>query len=109
MTDLIEKLRQLLARASSPAPEKEDVPLDAASVERLMSLLCETRDDELSCEEVFNCMDEYAECLESRHDVAHDVGGKRALVEHHLSLCPDCRDELHALIHALENANGEPE
>lgn len=109
MTELIEKLRQLLAHVSSVAPEKEDVSLDAASVERLMSLLCETRDDELSCEEVFNCMDEYAECLESRHDVAHDVGGKRALVEHHLSLCPDCRDELHALIHALENANGEPE
>lgn len=109
MTELIEKLRQLLAHVSSVAPEKEDVSLDAASVERLMSLLCETRDDELSCDDVFNCLDEYVECLESRHDVAHDVGGKRALVEHHLSLCPDCRDELHALIHALENANGEPE
>lgn len=103
MTNLIAKLRELLGRVAPAGPERLDVPLDAAPVERLMLLLGETRDDELSCEEVFNCLDEYVECLESQQD----VGGKKPLVEHHLSLCSDCRDELHALIHALENANGE--
>lgn len=101
MSNLIDKLRELLGRASHPHPSASvAVPLDDQSIERLMHLLCETRDDELSCEEVFNCLDEYADCLESHKD----VGGKKPLVEHHLSICPDCRDELDALIHALENA-----
>lgn len=109
MSNLIEKLRELLGGATPTAPNHVAVPLDDRSVERLMHLLSETRDDELSCEEVFSCLDEYVECLESHHgDVGHgDVGGKKPLVEHHLSICPDCRDELHALIHALENAQGE--
>ena len=102
MANLIDKLRELLGR-SSPLAHTADiaVPLDDQSIERLMHLLCETRDDELSCEEVFNCLDEYADCLESHQD----VGGKKLLVEHHLSICADCRDELDALIHALENAS----
>jgi len=114
MSNLIEKLRELLGRATPATSNHVAVPLDDHSVERLMHLLSETRDDELSCEEVFNCLDEYVECLESHdEDVGHgdvghgDVGGKKPLVEHHLSICPDCRDELHALIHALENAQGE--
>lgn len=65
----------------------------------------ETRDDELSCEEVYNTLDEYVDCL-----MAHrDVGSVRPLLEHHLGICPDCRDELNALVHALENATAEDE
>ena len=102
MANLIDKLRELLGRSSQPTPTADiAVPLDDQSIERLMHLLCDTRDDELSCEEVFNCLDEYADCLESHKD----VGGKKLLVEHHLSICADCRDELDALIHALENAS----
>jgi hypothetical protein len=79
------------------------VPLDDYSFERLMRLLCETRDDELSCEEVYGRLDEYVECLMTHRD----VGDMRPLFEHHLGLCSDCRDELDALIHALQNAAAE--
>lgn len=100
MANLIDKLREIMGHTAHPSGEKIAVPMDDQSIERLMHLLCETRDDELSCEEVFNCLDEYVDCLESHQD----VGGKKPLVEHHLSICPDCRDELDALVHALEIA-----
>jgi hypothetical protein len=83
----------------APSESCIHVPLDDQSIERLMHLLCETRDDELSCEEVYGRLDEYVDCL-----MAHrDVGEKQLLFEHHLSICPDCRDELEALVHALES------
>lgn len=101
MATLIDKLRDL---SGSPVPVSkatEAVPLDDQSLERLMRLLCVTQDDELSCEEVYNCLDEYVDCLASYQD----VGGKRPRVEVHLSFCADCRAELEALLHALENAD----
>ena len=100
MSNLIDRLRQLLRMPSSPASACVNVPLDDASLERLMHMLNETRNDELTCEEVFSCLDEYVDCLEAYQD----VGGKKLLVEHHLNMCPDCRVQLDALIHALENA-----
>lgn len=101
MTSLIEKLRELRSRTGEGAGASAGASLDEQSVERLMRLLCETRDDELSCEEVFSCLDEYVECLEAHHEFGH----RKQLVEHHLKLCTDCRDELDALIHALEDAD----
>lgn len=101
MANLIEKLRELRSRTQESALTNADMPLDERGVERLMHLLCETSDDELSCEEVFNCLDEYVECLESHQEFGH----RKQLVEHHLNLCTDCRDELDALIHALEDAD----
>ena len=101
MSNLIEKLRELRSRTKESAAAKANLPLDERGVERLMHLLCETRDDELSCEEVFSCLDEYVECLESHQE----FGARKQLVEHHLNLCADCRDELDALIHALEDAD----
>ena len=101
MSNLIEKLRELKSRTNKGMVTNADVQLDELSVERLMHLLSITRDDELSCEDVFNCLDEYVECLEYHQE----FGKRKQLVEHHLSFCTDCRDELDALIHALEDAD----
>lgn len=101
MTGLTDKLRKILGQpAHDTTSESVAVPLDSEAVQRLMALLCETREDELSCEEVYGRLDEYVDCLISRQD----VGAIRPLLEHHLGICPDCRDELTALVHALENA-----
>lgn len=81
------------------------IPVDDAVVERLMHLLCETRDDELSCEEVYARLDEYVDCLVSRQP----AGEQTPLVEHHLALCPDCHDALDALRRALDNAKSGSE
>jgi hypothetical protein len=96
MSSVIDTIRRLLER---PAPTEPSVvvPLDDPSIDRLLHLLCDTRDDELSCEEVFARLDEYVDCLISHKRVMDSV----PLVEHHLTLCADCRDELHALQLAL--------
>lgn len=100
MAQLIDKLRELLERPSHTSGPAAITALDDQSIERLLVLLCVTRDDELSCEEVFNCLDEYVDCL-----AAHsDLGDRQALVDHHLSFCADCRDELNALINVLRDA-----
>ena len=99
MSSVIDTIRRLLER---PDPEPTVVvPLDDPSVDRLLHLLCDTRDDEMSCEEVFVCLDEYVDCLVNHQ---HDMGNL-TLVEHHLVLCPDCRDELAALQQALAAAD----
>ncbi len=95
MSSVIETIRLLLERPAQV--EVSAIVLDDPSIARLLLLLCQTRDDEMSCEEVFACLDEYVDCLLSRSQAM----GQRALVEHHLSLCADCRAELSALQRAL--------
>jgi hypothetical protein len=102
MVNLIARVRELMG---PPPPDFEFtvVPLDDQSLARLMRLLCLTREDELSCEEVYNCLDEYVDCL----TIHREIGLNRPLVEHHLSFCADCRDELDALIRVLHNVAGD--
>jgi hypothetical protein len=99
MSSVIDTIRRLMERPATDEPSIV-VPLDGPSVDRLLHLLCDTRDDELSCEEVFLRLDEYVDCLVSHAQVME----QRPLVEHHLSLCADCRDELSALQRALAQA-----
>lgn len=102
MPSVIDTIRHLLERPG-PAEPVVSVPLDEQSIDRLLHLLCDTRDEELSCEEVFARLDEYVDCLVSHQ---HVMDGQ-PLLEHHLSLCPDCRDELTALQQALAEVSGE--
>lgn len=100
MSSVIDIIHRLLERPAKAEPTVE-VPLDSPSIDRLLHLLCDTREDELSCEEVFSRLDEYVDCLLSHRHVMDQL----PLMEHHLSLCADCRDELHALQQALANAD----
>jgi len=99
MSSVIDTIHKLLDSRPQDDPTVV-VRLDDQSVDRLLHLLCDTRDDELSCEEVFVRLDEYVDCL-----VTHQFDRNNlALVEHHLALCADCRDELTALQKALAEA-----
>ncbi len=97
MSSVIETIHVLLERP--PRVELTVIDMDDPACDRLLQLLCATRDDELSCEDVFACLDEYVDCLLNRSQMM-----SVPLVEHHLSLCTDCRDELHALQRALARA-----
>lgn len=92
-----------MGRPPSVPDASAAVPLDDQSIERLMRLLAVTHDDELSCEEVYNRLDEYVDCLISRED----MGDIKPLLERHLGFCADCNDELEALIHALEQSTSD--
>jgi hypothetical protein len=67
-------------------------------VTRIMRRLVLTDEEELSCDEVFALVDEYAEA--SQHGV--DVASLKPLIRHHLDMCRECDEEYQALLRVLE-------
>ncbi len=67
-------------------------------VKRLLRLLSITRDDELNCNE---CLDKLAEFAE-RERAGKPIPDTLESVQHHLSLCTECREEYEALLRALQ-------
>ncbi len=65
---------------------------------RLISRLENTREDELSCDEVFALVDEYVEASQR----GEDVGNLKPLLRHHLDMCQECGEEYEALLKVLE-------
>jgi hypothetical protein len=69
------------------------LPLSLASI----SLLTEASEAMLTCEQVFELIDQYAERAARGEDVAHLM----PLVAAHLDMCPDCREHYEALERVL--------
>ena len=69
-----------------------------AMVENLVRRLQNTHEDELSCDEVFALVDEYAEASQRGEDVAN----LKPLIRHHLDMCRQCDEEYEALLRVLE-------
>ena len=67
-------------------------------VHNLIKRLVITRDEELSCDEVFALVDEYAEASQRGEDVA----SLKPLIRHHLDMCKECDEEYQALLRVLE-------
>lgn len=61
-------------------------------------MLAITAEQEVSCDDVHKILAEFTEMKQRGEDVAHLM----PLVQKHLDLCPDCREEHEALLRALE-------
>lgn len=61
---------------------------------RILRMLAETEPVELSCDEVFRLLDEFVELQAAGHDPAEYF----PLVNKHLKVCGDCREEYEALL-----------
>ncbi len=75
--------------------------LSDALVENLIRRLLITHERELSCDEVFALVDEYAEASQRGEDVAQ----LKPLIRHHLDMCRECDEEYQALISVLEGTS----
>ena len=64
----------------------------------LMHRLQNTHEEELSCDEVFALVDEYAEASQRGEDVA----SLKPLIRRHLDMCRECDEEYRALLRVLE-------
>ena len=66
----------------------------------LMNRLEKTTEDAYCCDEVFALLDEYVEL------VVDDEHARQLmpLVQNHLDICSDCRDEYEVLLHVLKTA-----
>ena len=64
----------------------------------LMNRLLITHEEELSCDEVFALVDEYAEATQRGEDVA----SLKPIIREHLDMCRECEEEYQALLRVLE-------
>ena len=79
--------------------KKNDSGMDSFDMmESLINKLAITEEREISCDDVHEILDQFAE-LEMRGE---DVAQLLPLVQKHLDLCPDCQEEHEVLIQALE-------
>lgn len=101
---ILDRIKALLQRsktasaASIQPPDPEREPDAFVRLDRFMRMVENTREDELSCDDVHWLMAQYAEALEQGQDPA----ALMPLVKQHLDMCHECHEELEALLAILE-------
>jgi hypothetical protein len=66
-------------------------------VAMLAKMLQDTRHEELSCDDVFHIIDQYADLLAQSKDAEKLM----PLIKHHLEMCIDCHEEFESLMRIL--------
>ena len=92
--------RQLFPKKPpQPAPVgRQSVPPDA--LQKMLDMLAGTDEVELTCDEVFAMLDQFTELALQGVDVAHLM----PLIQRHLDMCADCREEYESLKKVLQHA-----
>jgi len=72
--------------------------LNATNLKKLVRSIIATRKYEIGCDDCFNELDCFVDMI---------LNGKKAseampLVQHHLDMCLDCREEFEALLEAIQ-------
>lgn len=75
---------------------------DRDDLEKVVTAVSRTREEEIGCDECFERMDRFVEMELSGLDAAAAM----PLVEDHLQKCGDCREEFEALLEALRAEEG---
>ena len=91
-----EKIKSLVKRLGSS--KEENAMQMPADVQKLIQMVENTQEVEFSCEDVYNILDQYTELVYHGDDAAELM----PLVEHHIEICPDCREEFEALLRILK-------
>ena len=94
--ELKEAIKRLVQRMGW---DKEDNKMQLPEeFQKLLKMIANTKEVEFSCDDVYHLLDQYSEAV---------VQGENAeqlmpLVEHHINICPDCREEFEALLRVLQ-------
>lgn len=78
--------KQKPASVGMPAGQSE-------KMQKMMAMLSNTREVELTCDEVFALLDQFTELAAQGEDVRKLM----PLVQQHLDMCEDCREEYRVL------------
>jgi hypothetical protein len=103
MMKLNEFLRMLLQRLKLNQTQSDGRPLSHRPQEALKAMLRkigQTQEVELTCGEVFDLLDQYAEMASNSENVTQLM----PLVKQHLEMCADCREEFEALLKVLQSS-----
>jgi hypothetical protein len=85
--------KQKPASVGMPAGQSE-------KMQKMMAMLSNTREVELTCDEVFALLDQFTELAAQGEDVRKLM----PLVQQHLDMCEDCREEYRVLESILNAA-----
>jgi hypothetical protein len=66
--------------------------------QKILYMIENTQEVELPCDDVYYLLDQYTEVFTEGKDVKELM----PLVEHHIDICPDCREEFEALLRVLQ-------
>jgi len=90
--NLFQRIRDFFA-----PPQKEE--LQDEVIVKFLQILEDVRAEDMSCDDMFNRLDEFVEAeVES-----HDAEKLMPLVREHLDMCSHCEEEYEALLDVLEN------
>ena len=93
---LSEAINRLLKRMGLDKEEKDmQLPVE---FQKLIQMIENTQEIEFSCDDVYQILDQYTEMV-YRGENAEKL---MPLVEHHIEICPDCREEFEALLRILQ-------
>jgi hypothetical protein len=79
-------------------PKKEEELQDEVIV-KFLRILEDVRAEDMSCDDMFNRLDEFVEAEVKSHDAEKLM----PLVQEHLDMCSHCEEEYEALLDVLEN------
>ena len=65
--------------------------------QKMLSMLQKTQEEELTCDDIFALLDQFAEMAARSENVARLM----PMVQQHLDMCPDCLEEYQALLNIL--------
>jgi hypothetical protein len=85
---------QALSDGGSPSSQAQEV------LKVMLRKIGQTQEKELTCGEVFDLLDQYAEMVANSVDVTKLM----PLVKQHLEMCTDCREEFEALLEVLQSS-----
>ena len=89
LSALIRKIR------SGISPQEE---LSNEAVLGFLRVLETVDNEEISCDELYEKLDQYVEREVDKKDAAHIM----PLMREHLDICPECCEEYEALLHVIE-------
>lgn len=79
--------------------ENEEENMQASeALRKLVQMIEKTQEVELSCDDVYELLDQYTELANRGGDTKELM----PLVDHHIEICPDCREEFEALLRVLK-------
>ena len=93
MRNLIERLRRWFQRGG-----RKQLPLPPELIGKVARQIEATHDIEYSCDDVHHLLDQFAEAVIRGEDVKQLM----PLVQRHLDMCLDCREEFEALLRILK-------
>lgn len=97
----IKQFFQKIFGSNRQTPASGGMPADQSEkMQKMLAMLSNTQDVELTCDEVFALLDQFTELAAQGEDVAQLM----PLVQQHLDMCEDCREEYKVLQSILRGA-----